>query len=88
MKMISDTSQNPPTAKSLPRAILRGYPSVDVHVQVSALTQLSALQLLPLGAVSCPQVAAGLAALQQLSGQPNTHRTGEVERGYASGFNR
>ena len=77
--MISDTSQNPPTAKSLPRAILRG-----VHVQVSALTRLSALQLLPLGAVFCPQVAAGLPALQQLSGQPNTHRAGEVERGYAS----
>ena len=81
--MISDTSQKPPTAKSLPRAILRG-----VHVQVSALTQLSALQLLPLGAVFCPQVAAGLLALQQLSGQPNTHRTGEFESGNTSCFNR
>jgi hypothetical protein len=55
---------------------------------VSALTQLSALQLLPLGAVFCPQVAAGLPALQQLSGQPYTHRTGEVERGNTSCFNR
>ena len=84
MNRISATSQKPPTAKSLPRAILRGYPSVDVHVQVSALTQMSALQLLPLGAVFCPQVAAGLSALQQLSGQPNTHRTGEFESGNTS----
>ena len=84
MKMISDRSQNPPTAKSLPRAILRGYPFGHVHVQVSALTQLSALQLLPLGAVFCPQVTAGLSALQQLSGQPNTHRTGEFESGNTS----